>query len=623
MRSQISFIYRKEEIKVSNRMKTRMSFKVLVVLVLALCLASASMASYRPDVVARKGVVSSAHSLSSYAGMLILERGGNAIDAAVAVASSLNVVEPNLSGAGGNGMMMIYDAATGSVNGLAMSGAAPMGLDPKKLSAEVMKSTYESGYTAGVVPGNFGGWIAALQKYGTMSLEEVLQPALEMAENGFPVSPGLSSGIANAKEEFKLYPTTANVFLPDGEAPQPDELLVMKDLAKTFRKVIAAEQAALARGASRTEALQAAFDRFYKGDIADEFARFYQANGGFFTKQDFANYKPIWHTPVHTTYKGYDVYSPAENTRGGIEVIMQLNLIEAYDLKKLGHNSAEALHLIAECIKITKADVYEYVADPAFTNVPWAGLSSKEYAAERRKLIDLAKAIDYPVPGDPFKFQKGEAEPMTVTAQGPVGPEPDGEECTTSFYVVDKFGNAVGCTPTLGSGWGTAVIVGNTGLFFNDGTRSGSTSPYPDDVNYVGPGKKGLLNNSPCMALKDGKLFMIWGSPGGEGIGQTQFQVFLNVVEFGMRIQDAIEAARFQLTASPDFYSRGAKISIRPENRVATAQIDKLKALGWTVSTYGEFSSSVGGMQGVLINQQFGTMAAGADPRRGGYAVGF
>ena len=537
-----------------------MSFfgKVALVIVLALCLTSVTLASYRPDVVARKNVVSSAHSLSSYAGMMILEKGGNAADAAVAVMSCLNVVEPNLSGAGGNGMLMYFNAATNKVEALSHAGAAPKALDPAKLSPEVLKSTYSSGYTAGVVPGNFSGWIAVLQKYGTMSLGECLEYAIDLAENGFPVSPGLSSGIESAKARFELFPTTAKVFLPGGKAPLPGELLVMKDLANTFKKLAAAEKAALARGASRVEAIQAAYDRFYKGDIADEFVAFYQANGGFFTKEDFANHKAVWHEPVHTNYKGYEVYSPAMSTRGGIEVIMQLNLIEPYDLKKMGHNSAEALHLQAEAIKIAKADIYEYVADPAFYNVPFEGLASKEYAAERRKLINLEKAIPYPVPGDPFKYQKADMEPTVVTASaGAVGPLPDGEECTTSFYIVDQYGNAVGGTPTLGGGWGTSVIVGNTGLFFNDGTRSGSTSPYPDDINYVGSGKKGLLNNSPCMAFKNGKLFMIWGTPGGEGIGQTQFQVFLNVVEFGMGIQDAIEAARIPAHSEPRFlYSR-------------------------------------------------------------------
>lgn len=608
----------------SHRMRRGFLGKAAVAVLLVLCLSFTATAAYRPDVVARKNVVSSAHSLASYAGMLILEKGGNAADAAVAVASCLNVVEPNLSGAGGNGMMMYYDAATNTVEALSHAGAAPMGLDPAKLSPDVLKSTYNSGYTAGVVPGNFGGWIAVLQKYGTMSLGECLEYAIDLAENGFPVSPGLSSGIASVKAKFELFPTTAKVFLPGGKVPQPGELLVMKDLAGTFRKVAAAEKSALARGASRAEALQAAYDRFYKGDIADEFAAFYQANGGFFTKEDFANFEAVWHEPVHTNYKGYDVYSPAMSTRGGIEVIMQLNLIEPYDLRKMGANSTEALHLMAEAIKIAKADVYEYVADPAFFDVPFEGLSSKAYADARRSLIDPAKAIPFPEPGDPFKFQTAAAEPVTVTASaGAVGPLPDGEECTTSFYIADQYGNAVGCTPTLGGGWGTSVIVGSTGLFFNDGTRSGSTSPYPDDINYVGPGKKGLLNNSPCMAFRDGKLFMIWGTPGGEGIGQTQFQVFLNVVEFDMAIQDAIEAPRFQLTASPDFYSRGAKISFRPEDRVAAATLNELKAMGHTVQTYSSFNSSVGGMQGILINQVYGTMTAGADPRRGGYAVGY
>ena len=293
---------------------------------------------------------------------------------------------------------------------------------------------------------------------------------------------------------------------------------------------------------------------------------------------------------------------------------MQLNLVESYDLKSLGAGSAAALHLQAEAIKVAKSDVYRYVADPRLTRVPTIALLSKEYAAARRKLIDAAKAGPYPEPGMPQGTERA------LRAQRAPRGESVVEGHTTSFSVVDQAGNAVVCTPTLGSGFGTAVVVGSTGLLFNNGLRTGSTAPYSDHPNYVRPGQVPLLNNSPILVFKGGRLVLTLGSPGGETIGQTQFQVLINVLDFEMRIQEAIEAPRFALDASPNFYKPGAGIRLRIEQGAAADAIARLRALGHSVSV---MPRGLGSMQGILVDPKTGTPAAGADPRRLGYAIGW
>ena len=248
---------------------------------------------------------------------------------------------------------------------------------------------------------------------------------------------------------------------------------------------------------------------------------------------------------------------------------MGANLIEAVDLKAAGPGSPAALHAVIESIKISKADIYRYVADPKFVRVPAAGLLSGEFTATRRALFNSSRAIAYPPAGTP------DGAPATAPrAQGPAFAEAyDAEQHTTSFSIVDRFGNAVGCTPTLGGLFGNNVVVGNTGLLLNNGMRLGSTSPYPTDANYVGPGKTPILNNSPVVVLKDGNLAFVFGTPGGETIGQTQFQVLLNLVDFEMPVQQAIEAPRLALEAAPNFYKPGAAITVNVESRVPAATI--------------------------------------------------
>jgi gamma-glutamyltranspeptidase / glutathione hydrolase len=575
----------------------------------------------RPSVPGVHGLVTSANPLASMAGTRVLLDGGNAFDAAVAVAAVLNVVEPQSSSLAGNGFATIFEKKTGTVHSLHMAGAAPKALKV----AEMTPQTLNAGMKAAIVPGNMGGLIAMLERFGSKSLADVLAPAIGYADHGHPANDNFAAGVRSGQKLLSQTPTSAALFMPAGQLPATGQMVYNRDLAATLRKLIEAEQTALKRGATRAAALQAAHDRFYKGDIAAAIAQYFRDNGGILTEGDLAAFTARWETPLHTTYRGYDVYSNASTSRGGFEVLMQLNLIESFDLAAMKPGSPEAIHVQAEAIKVAKSDIYKYVADPAFTKVPAAGMLSKAYAQERRKLIDPRRSAAYPEPGTPTAFMSATVvASMPAASNGPTWPEryePDPE--TTSFSIVDRDGNAVAVTPTIGGGMGTGVVVGNTGLLFNNGLRLGSTSPYPDNVNYARAGQVPILNNSPVIVLKNGQLVLAIGTPGGETIGQTQFQGIVNVLDFGMSIQAAIEAPRFRVDADPNFYKPGAATSIAIERRVPAAVIKALEAMGHVVELLPEFTAGVGGMQGILVDQKTRTMTAGADPRRAGYAIGF
>lgn len=577
-------------------------------------------ASYRPSVPGIHGLVAAGHPLAAMAGLQVLMKGGNAIDAAVAVGAALNMMEPQFNGIGGNGFMTIYDKHSGKVYSLGMTGAAPAAIK----GADMTPETLDWGINSGIVPGNFGGYVTALQRFGTMSLAEVFASAIDYADHGYPTDPTLAAAIDRSKKKLAEFPTTAKIFLPNGRAPQAGELFRNPDLAATLRKAVEAEQLALKQKKSRAQAIQAAFDRFYKGDIAQEMVRFIKENHGVMTAADLAAFHPIWAEPLHTTYHGYDVYSSPATSRGGMELEMALNLVEPYELSKLKPGSPEALHLLIEAIKVTKADVYRYDADPKFTDIPVEGLLSKSYADNRRKLIELNKAMVFPEWGDPHKTTNAASALLQRPAEARSfsdNYDPHGD--TTSFSIVDQYGNAVSCTPTLGGGFGNGVVIGNTGLLLNNGIRLGNTSPYPDNVNYVRGGQIPLLNNSPSMVLKGGKLAMVFGTPGGETQGQTELQMLVNVIDFHMAAQQAVEAPRFELEATPNFYKPGSAITVFIENRVPKASLQTLESWGHHVSPTAEFTPSVGGMQAIVIDQEKGTMFAGADPRRTGYAVGW
>jgi gamma-glutamyltranspeptidase/glutathione hydrolase len=569
----------------------------------------------RPAVAALNGVVTTGHPIASSAGLQILLRGGNAFDAAVAVGAMAGLGEPEMNGIGGNGFATVYEKKTGKVHSLSMAGAAPKALKSEEMTPE----TLNAGIKAGIVPGNLGGYLSLLDRLGTLSVADVFAPAIEYAEKGYPIDQMLAQSIDRGKANLAKYPTTAKIFLPNGQPLKAGELLKNPDYAATLRKLVEAERQALAKKSSRSAAIKAAFDRFYKGDIAQEFDRFFREHGGLLTAADLAAYEPQWTTPLQTNYRGYDVYSNPSTSRGGFEVLMGANLVERFNLASYGLGSAQAVHALIEAIKVSKADIYRYVADPKFTPVPAAGLLSKPYAATRSALIDTSKASAYPSAGTP------EGRPATSVQQASARAFPeryDAEQHTTSFSIVDRFGNAIGVTPTLGGLFGNNVVVGSTGLLLNNGMRLGSTSPYPDNVNYVGAGKIPILNNSPVIVLKDGKLAFVFGTPGGETIGQTQFQMLVNLIDFQLPVQQAIEAPRFSLNAEPNFYKPGAEITVSIESRMPPATIEALRKMGHTLRVQPGWGS-IGHMQTIRIDPVNGTITAGGDPRRTGYAMGY
>ena len=567
----------------------------------------------RPAVAGLHGLVAAGHPIASSAGLQMLLKGGNAFDAAVAVGAMAPLGEPEMNGIGGNGFVTLFDKKSGKVLSLSMAGAAPQELKPSEMTPE----TLNAGMNAGIVPGNIGGYLYLLDRFGTMSLAEVFAPAIEYAEKGYPIDPMLAESIARGQKNLSKYPTTAKIFLPGGQPLKAGELLKNPDYAATLRKLVDAEREAKTKGAARSAAIKAAFERFYKGDIAAEVDRFFRENGGVMRAADLAAYQPQWTEPLHTTYRGFDVYSNPSTSRGGFEVLMQANLVEGFDLKSFGPQSAKTVHAEIEAIKVAKADIYRYVADPKFVPVPTAGMLSKDYATLRRKLIDLAKPGTYPAAGVPA----GSSAPSQPA--GKAFPEDyDAEQHTTSYSITDSFGNAIAVTPTLGGLFGNNVVVGNTGLLLNNGMRLGSTSPYPTDINYVGAGKIPILNNSPVVVLKDGKLAFVFGSPGGETIGQTEFQMLVYLADFDLPVQQAIEAPRFVLNAKPNFYKPGAEIEVQVESRMPAETIAALKAMGHNVRVLPGWGS-LGHMQAIRIDPKTGTMMAGGDPRRTAYAMGY
>jgi gamma-glutamyltranspeptidase/glutathione hydrolase len=575
--------------------------------------------SHRPEVPGVNGLVTAGHPLASMAGLRILMAGGNAIDASVAVLATLNVVRPQMSGAGGNGFLTYFDKNSGDVHSLTAAGAAPKALVASELEAEELNK----GILAGVVPGLLGGWVSMLKAHGSMSLSEVLMPALEYAENGHPIEASVVQAIESQQDLFRSYPTSARTFLPGNKIPKVGELFRMPELASTFRKLMEAEQTASDEGKSRGEALDAAFDRFYSGDIADEFTRFYAKEGGLFAKEDFKEFSPIWSKPLHVKYRGYDIYSSPPTSRGGLEVLMQMKLIERFDIEALGEGNPLLTHLMVEAIQVAKSDIYQYVADPNLFSVPTEGMLSENYISLRSKLISEDNSMTYPMAGRPDGHDKGSNEFWNAGKNLQLGSDREVSHpgSTTSFSIMDKEGNIVACTPTHGGAFGTGVVVGNTGITFNNGTRIGSTSPYSGHVNYARGGQVPILNNSPVIVLKDGEFVLALGTPGGETIGQTQFQVLVNVLDLGMSVQEAIEAPRFSLFARPNFYRAGSEITMRIEDRISIEHFRGLQKLGHNVELAPSYS--LGSIQAILKNISLGTFMAGADPRRAAYAVGW
>jgi len=359
--------------------------------------ASARPGLTRPAVAGLNGLVTAGHPIAASAGLQMLVKGGNAFDAVAAVGAMEGLAEPEMNGIGGNGFMTVFHRESGKVWSLSMAGAAPKALKPE----EMTPATLNAGVKAGIVPGNLGGYLYALERFGTMSVAEVFAPTIQYAEQGYPIDPMLAASISRGQANLAKYPTSARIFLPEGRPLKAGELLRNPDYAATLRKLVDAETAARKAGATRSKAIMAAYDRFYRGDIAQEFDRFFKEQGGVLTAADLAAYTPEWTEPLRTSYRGYEIFSNPATSRGGFEVLMQATLVEGFDLAGAGAGSAAALHAQIESIKVAKADIYRYVADPAFAKVPTEGLLAKDYAASRRTLIDPTRAGGFPLPGAP------------------------------------------------------------------------------------------------------------------------------------------------------------------------------------------------------------------------------
>ena len=567
--------------------------------------------AHRPAVPGVQGLVAAGHPLASMAGMRVLMQGGTAADAAVTVMGTLASVEPMASGVGGGVVLTVYDAETNGVYTLNATGVAAARLG----TAEPDAASLYRGVRAGVVPGLVGAWIELLERFGVMTLGQALQPAIEYAEQGHPLTAPAVAAMAAAPELFERYPTTAAVFMPDGELPEVGHPVSYPDLARTLHKLVEAEETSRINGADRQAGLRAAFTRFYRGDMARDMVRFLDREEGLLTRGDFAGYQPEWTEPATTTYRGYEIHGPAAPARGGVEVLLALDVLEGFDLASMEPGSADVLHLIIEAVKIAKADAHGFVADPGEVEVP-PGLISKAFADVRRRLISPDEAMVFPAPGS-----LAEGEPEARASGGRRLDEMSAPGGTASLSVFDRWGNIVVANPTLGSRWGTGVVVGNTGLILQNGMRIGAAAPDPDHPGYPRGGRVPVVNGAPTLVLNEGQVVLALAGQEGRSVGPAVLQTIVNVIDFGMGIQEAIEAPRVSLRATPSFFEEGVAVTVQLEDRMPDSVLNRLAALGHEVELLPGYG--IGNVQGMFRRSDSDVMVAGADPRQTMYAVGW
>jgi gamma-glutamyltranspeptidase / glutathione hydrolase len=563
----------------------------------------------RPVVRGRQAAVSSMRSQSTEAARKILDAGGNAFDAAVAGQAVLGLTDFADNGVGSDAVVLVYSSQQKKVYSINAEPKAPklatIDWYEKNSGGKIPDS---EGLLSGGIPGVVDAWYALLDRWGTMSFEQVLQPAIEMAENGFPLGESSAGDIAETKKILK-YPTTVKIYLPNGKPPQPGEIFRNPDLAATLRKLVETERENKSKG--RHEALKAARDRFYKGDIARELATFSEANGGLFRYDDFAGYTAEVETPVSISYRGYQIYKNPSATQGPAELIA-LNLLEGFDLKALGHNSPDFLHTSAEAIKLAMADREKYLGDQDFIKIPYNVLLSKDYARDRRKLIDPQHASLELRPGS-ANSGNNTAHSVTPVLTGNAKHEGD----TSYIAVVDKDRNMVSFEPSLHESFGTGVVMGNTGLIFN--CRGDYYSLVRGEANALEPGKRPRSTLQSTLVMKDGQPYAILGSPGGDDQVMRTMQTLINMIDFGMNIQQAIEAPRWSSRSFPasPFPHTMYPGDMAVEARIPESTRQALIARGHKLRVVGPWS--LGSNAGIVINPD-GVLSAGADPRVEAYA---
>lgn len=532
---------------------------------------------YRPTVTGRQGMVSSAHPLASVAGLRTLMEGGNAIDAAVAVAAALGATEMGLSGIGGVGWMQIYHAKSNTHICLDYQGWSPYAAEVSAFNDPV---ELQRGVKSWMVPGSPAGWCAALERFGTMDRASVFKYVIDICENGHPVTMH-AANIVNLYESWlKPHPGSVAAFFPDGGLMRPGQIHKQPDLAKTFRLLV-----------------EHGPEVFYQGEIAEKIVNYAQANGGLMTMQDMADLTVEWVEPLGIDYRGFKVFGPPPPS-SAMQWLQTLKLLEGYDLAAMGHNSVDHLHTLLEVEKLAIADRVQYNVMPGAS---MQRLLSDEYCAERRKLVHPDKV------NRSGGMRYAPTMEISIIKPGNIGTK----ESTTHFNVVDAEGNAVSVTQSLG-GFGSGVVVPETGILMNDFNWWFDTDP--DSPNVVAPHKKVEMCLSPGMIWRDGKVFALMGTPGSHGIMETTPQFMSNLMDFGMSVQAAIEAPRV----------RPMELNhIIAEGRISQEVLDGLTARGHWVEKMPDFTMAVGGAQGIMIDPDSGALTGGADPRRDGYAIGW
>ncbi len=523
----------------------------------------------RSIVRAEHGMVASSQPLASQVGLDVLKRGGNAVDAAIAMAAMLNVTEPMMTGIGGDAFMLVHWSKTKELKGLNASGRAPRALNLDYFKKKGIKSMPAEGMEPITVPGAFDGWVTLLEKYGSMKLADLLAPAIEYAENGFPVMEKTAADWESEVAKLKKTPAAATNYLVDGRAPRAGEIFRQKNLARTLRL--------LARGGR---------DVFYKGEIARAIVDYCQKNGGFLTMEDFAAHRSEWVEPISTDYRGYSVYECPPNGQG-LTALLTLNILEGFDLRAMNAQPDLYYHTLIEATKLAFADRNKYIADPAFAKVPVSQLLSKEYAASRRALIAPNKVIETPVPGQIVN-----------------------DSDTTYFTVIDKDRNAVSFINSLYELFGSGIVAGDTGILLHD--RGAGFSLDPSHANRIEPGKRPFHTIIPAMVFKDGKLFCSFGVMGGGVQPQGHVQVLTNFIDLGMNLQQAIEAPRFR-------YLAGTRVLM--EDAMTDSVIKRLIERGHQRAN--ERGVSMGGGQAIMIDPASGTLMGASDPRKDGMALGY
>ena len=532
--------------------------------------------AYRPVAMGTRGAVASAHPLASMAGIRLLLAGGNAVDAAVAVGSTLNVVEPFMSGAGGIGLMVISRARTRERHVLDFIGRVPAAADPARATDDELAGGPKSCAT----PGNLGGWLAALERFGSMTPREVFTPAIELAENGVPLTWMNARFFEQARPTLARSAEARRLYLGNG-GPRPGKVVCYKELAATYRQI--------AEGGA---------EAFYRGPIAQAIARAVREAGGWLAEADLAGFAPEWREPLAVTYRGWEVCS-VPPPFSAFQMLETLNILEGYDVAAWGHNSPDYLHHFIEAVKLGSADRLAYAYSP---DVPVRGLVSKAYAASQRGRIDPGRAA----------VSEGERfNPTPLPGQIAEGRPADFmNEQTTHFACADADGTVVSVTQTLGVPFGSGFAVPGTGLVLNNILKWMDRDPA--SPNVLRPGRKAGTMMSPTQVFRDGAFALSIGTPGSYGILQTQPQMLLNMLAFGLNVQEAIEAPRVRVY-------RGRLVDA--EARIPVETREALARRGHEVNAIDDWSWIVGGGQGIMRDPESGALMAGADPRRDGYAL--